>query len=84
MEAFIWDAENGMRNLRLALEDDFGLDLGGLTLARAEAVSGDGSTIVGYGYNPSGETEGWIAHIPEPTTLSLLTLGGLAILRRRR
>ena len=39
------------------------------------------------GYGPTGQSEdiGFrVAQVPEPATLSLLTLGGLAILRRRR
>lgn len=44
----------------------------------------DGLTIVGWGYNPDGYDEAWIATIPEPTTLLLLGFGGLALRRKRR
>ena len=83
-EAFIWDELHGMRRRRDVLEDECGLDLGAWTLAEARGVSADGNTIVGWGYNPVGDTEAWIATIPEPATLSLLAMGGaLALLRRR-
>ena len=65
-EAFLWDATHGMYNLKEVLVNDYGLDLNGWTLRAAEGISGDGLTIVGYGYNPSGQTEAWIAHLGEP------------------
>ena len=65
-EAFIWDAINGMQNLQAVLEDQLGLDLTGWTLNDASGVSADGTTIVGYGINPLGDTEAFIAIIPTP------------------
>ena len=53
-------------------------------MAGARGISDDGLTIVGFGNNPSSQTEGWIAVIPEPATLTLLALGSLTLLRRRR
>ncbi|MFH1419619.1 MAG: PEP-CTERM sorting domain-containing protein [Planctomycetota bacterium] len=82
-EAIIWDADNGMRSLRTLLVDDFGLDLPDWTLDRATGVSADGQTLIGWGYNPDGHVEAWIARIPEPATLSLLLLGGVMLRRRR-
>ncbi len=66
-EAFIWDAENGIRSLQNVLVGDYGLELTGWTLLSAYDISNDGLTIVGYGRNPDGYPEGWIATIPEPT-----------------
>jgi probable HAF family extracellular repeat protein len=83
-QAFIWDADNGMRRLDDVLTEDLGLDLTGWTLGIARDISDDGRTIVGYGTNPGGGTEAWMAHIPEPTTLGLFVLVGLAVLRHRR
>jgi probable HAF family extracellular repeat protein len=83
-EAFIWDTANGMRNLKDVLVNDFSLNLTGWTLTRATGISANGLTIVGYGANPSGNTEAWGATIPEPATLLLFGLGGLALLRRKR
>ena len=84
-ESFIWDAEHGMRNLHDLLVDDLGLDLTGWTLStETTGISDDGMTIVGRGINPNGFPEAWVAHIPEPSTLFLLTLGGFVMTRRRR
>jgi hypothetical protein len=83
-EAFVWDPTNGMREIDEVLEA-LGLagDLTGWSLNRALAVSGDGLTIVGYGTNPSGSPEGWIAVIPEPSS-ALLFVSGLALLACKR
>lgn len=84
VEAFIWDAEHGMRNLKGLLEGEYGLDLNGWTLLHAYSISADGMTIVGDGVNPDGYYEGWIATIPEPSTVILLCLGipVLVVIRR--
>ncbi len=66
IEAFIWDQANGMRNLKGLLED-YGLNLTGWELSFPYEISDDGLTIVGGGYNPSGDSEIWIASIPGPT-----------------
>ena len=47
------------------------------------SISADGNTIVGLGRNSNDRTEAWIATIPEPATLTLFALGGLALRRRR-
>ncbi len=82
-EAFIWDQGNGMRSLRDVLVSDLDLNLTGWTLTQVYGISDDGQTIVGWGINPSGDTEAWVATIPEPATLTLLAFGGLALMRRR-
>jgi len=82
-EAFTWDQANGMRNLRDVLINDWGLNLAGWTLSEARGISDDGLIVVGCGINPSGYEEAWVVTLPDPTTLSLLALGGLALLRRR-
>jgi probable HAF family extracellular repeat protein len=89
-EAFIWDAVNGMRNLKLVLTGA-GLDLTGWRLTVAWGVSADGMTFAGTGINPQGNEEAWIASIsrmpiPEPTTFVLLLIlaAATACLRRHR
>jgi probable HAF family extracellular repeat protein len=63
MEAFVWTAADGTRSLKGVLQDELGLDLTGWTLEVATAISADGRTIAGYGPNPSGDYEGWVAHL---------------------
>jgi len=82
-EAFVWDASNGLRSLRDVLSVELGLDLTGWILTEAEAISDDGLTIVGTGIDPGGDTEAWIAVIPEPGT-ALLLGGGLVAMGVRR
>jgi hypothetical protein len=62
---FIWDAIHGMRDLHDVLVDDFGLSasLAGWNLDYASAISADGQVVVGYGTNPNGDTEAWIARL---------------------
>jgi probable HAF family extracellular repeat protein len=81
-ESFIWDERERMRKIKDILVDA-GLNLTGWTLAEASGISADGMTVVGWGYDPSGNIEGWVATLPEPATLLLLALGGLVVLRRR-
>ena len=81
--AFIWDADNGIRNLEDALVNDCGLDLGGWSLSIAYDVSADGRFIVGYGRNASGDIEAFLAEVPEPATLILMA-GGLPLLLQRK
>src|SRR5690606_36480711 len=73
-QAFIYDPVNGMRPLRDYLIG-LGLDLSGWWLDTATAISDDGLTIVGRGLKPSGQDEGWVAIIPEPSTALLVLLG---------
>jgi probable HAF family extracellular repeat protein len=66
---FIWDASHGMRNLSDVLINlGLGDSLAGWSLDFASAISADGRVIVGYGTNPDGNTEAWIARLaPQPT-----------------
>lgn len=57
--AYFWTEDDGMRNLKDMLEEEYGLDLTGWTLQWAMDMSDDGTVIVGRGINPDGNQEGW-------------------------
>lgn len=79
--AFIWDAQNGARDLTEVLTAQ-GVSLDTWAVYRAVDVSDDGRTIVGSAVGPGGATYGFIATVPEPSTcagLSSLFLTGLLI-----
>ena len=79
-ERIIWDEEHGVRKL-IDLCDG---SAQGWSLTEATAINNVGQ-IVGMGWNPSGGREAYLlTPIPEPATLAVLLLGGLALLRRRR
>lgn len=78
-QAFLWTSSLGMVSLRDYLIAH-GADLTGWSLASASGISADGRTIVGTGINPQGQTEAWIATIPEPSSLVLAAMSGLGLL----
>ena len=63
-EAFIWDVDNGLRDVKDVLKDDYDLtdDVNDWDLRYATGISDDGTVIVGYGTDPNGDTQAWIAH----------------------
>ncbi len=64
--AIVWDATHGIRRVADVLADE-GIDLSSWLLQSATDVSADGRTIVGYGRNPDGNTEAWLARLPDAT-----------------
>jgi len=76
--AVIWDG-GSLLDLNSLIPS--GLDL---RIWTATGINDSGS-IVASSFNASGQWEGLLlTPIPEPATLSLLALGGLAVMRRRR
>ncbi len=69
-----------MLRLQDALTVDYGLDLGGMNLTRATAISDNGLHIVGLGEYTNGVHAAWIATIPEPSSPVLAIVGLLGLL----
>jgi hypothetical protein len=92
IEPFIWDAQQGMRNLTDLLRNDPDLagSMAGWNFYSAEGMSEDRRTVAGWGYQPDGQWAAWIAHvstpIAEPSTLLLSGLGliSLTVIRRQK
>jgi probable HAF family extracellular repeat protein len=82
-EAVLWDEANGFQSLEQVLISG-GVDLTDWTLSSAWGISADGQTIVGSATNPDGNSEAFMAVIPEPSTTSLFVFGGLLLLKRKR
>jgi hypothetical protein len=83
--AVYWGLDGNAVNLNTLIDPN-----SGWTLTKAVSIS-DTSWIVGMGlFDPDGPGGAgsydrlFLVQIPEPATLALLTLGGLAMLRRRR
>ena len=62
-EAFRWTEADGMQRIQTLLEAQ-GVDLTGWVLNRARGVSADGTTIVGHGIDPDGNSVAWVATLP--------------------
>ena len=89
-EAFIWDGTNGLRSLQEELIGfGLGASLTGWQLEQANSVSSDGLIVAGFGINPSGDREAWVANLEVPKPGSILLIGiavaclGFAFYRRR-
>lgn len=70
----IWDGIHGMRNLiDVLVELGLGPQIEGWDLEEARAVSADGLTVVGWGYNPDGNEEAWVAYLGQPSLVEIPT-----------
>jgi hypothetical protein len=66
-EAMIWDPIKGMRPLRswiLTFNSDQLAQLGLWKLTAATGISADGTVVTGYGINPQGVQEAFVATVP--------------------
>lgn len=80
-EASIWN--EGQPTLLVdLLWDHAGIDISGWTQMYTYGVSGDGRVIAGFGTNPMGQVQGWVATIPSPTCS--LAIVAIALSRRSR
>jgi probable HAF family extracellular repeat protein len=80
-EAFIWDAEHGMRSLRDLLINEYQLALPDWSLGYPAGISADGNVIVGNGGDPGvGVGGAWMVVIPEPSSGILAATGLLGLL----
>jgi probable HAF family extracellular repeat protein len=57
--AFIWDKENGMRNLRTVIASEYGINLSEWNLLAAYSISADGTELSGGGRGPNLSQHGW-------------------------
>jgi len=84
-QAFIWDAQQGMRRLRDALLNEHAIDVGAWNLERAVAISHDGMVIAGSGFDPMGRLQGWVVVLPSPGgVVAAGVMGAFLIGQRRR
>lgn len=66
-DAAIWDPQHSWRNVHQMLEDAGVHSADGWYLEAAYRVSSDGQTWLGYGYDPLGYSQAWLAFIPRPS-----------------
>jgi probable HAF family extracellular repeat protein len=76
-EAFRWTTSTGMQSVQVLLITS-GVNMTGWTLTSANGVSADGSVIVGYGTDPLGTTEAWLARFSAQFGNGLITPGVVA------
>jgi uncharacterized membrane protein len=84
----MWDADNTMHLIADMLAAE-GIDLTGWELSVATGISADGSIVAGFGVNPGGVQEAWIANIsavPVPGAVYLFASGlaGLCGVARKK
>jgi probable HAF family extracellular repeat protein len=66
--ACLWRESTGtMEYLQLILALEHGIDIGAWNLTVPQSISADGTTMTGYGINPSGQTQAWVVYIPPDT-----------------
>ena len=61
--AAIWTSMSGWRSIQ-SLLTGAGVSVGAWELWDALSISPDGRTVAGYGRNPTGQMEGWVATLP--------------------
>jgi hypothetical protein len=74
-EALMWTA-NGVQNIE-TLAASLGLNLTGWDLQEATGISDNGRIIVGWGFNPQGNSEGWVLSLPSSAIAGDFDLNGV-------
>lgn len=77
-KAFLWSQSEGIIDLNTLIDSSWGI-----TLTQAMDINNQGS-IIAWGIDSSGMDQSYLLVIPEPATLSLLAIGGLVLLRKRK
>lgn len=83
LEAVVWEGSDAPRRIIEVLSEDYGLNLAGWRLEQATAITPSGDRILGFGINPQGLREGWIATVPEPNANTAVMIGFLISLLLR-
>jgi probable HAF family extracellular repeat protein len=79
VEAFRWTEAAGLQSVESILTS-LGVDMNGWRIQWVDAISADGSTLVGLAINPDGNGEGFLAvipqsYVPEPSAILTLLVG---------
>lgn len=72
--SILWSLDSGLVDVREVLLSQGIGEFENWSSLTAFDVSADGKTIAGRGINPLGQTEAWVATIPEPSTFGLAIL----------
>jgi uncharacterized membrane protein len=78
--AMIWDAAQGTRDLQAVLAGLGTTIPPNWTLTSAYDISADGKWISGVATNAAGQQQGWVASVPEPSTVALLGIAAVGLL----
>ena len=79
---FIWEEGVGTMTVADYLDSKGIAYPSGFSFSFVSDISPDGQWIAGWG--GIGSSESWVVHIPAPSSLALLGLGGVAAIRSRR
>jgi uncharacterized membrane protein len=86
--AFRWTQRSGMKSIASLLTMG-GVDMTGWQLLGARKVSSDGTVLVGYGIDPSGNRSDYVAilpvdFVPEPSSAMLIVIAVCSVASYRR
>jgi uncharacterized membrane protein len=82
--AFIWSAATGIRDVKQLLLSLGLTSVANWNLINAQSISADGTTMAGFGIDPAGNQEGWVATIPGCGTAVPVFMGMWMVGMRKR